>query len=168
MVKQVREVVVEGDIAYIQLTKGYKAIIDASIAHVVGQYNWYALVVGKLVYAVRKSPRPASKTILMHREILKPDVGQEVDHRNGNGLDNRLSNLRCATSQQNKHNQRAKGNNKSGYKGVFWETRSKRWLARIMIDGKTKYLGSFTNPEDAHKAYCVASKLFHGEFGRVA
>jgi hypothetical protein len=162
-----RPIRIEGDVAYVQLTQGYESIIDADKAEDIGKHNWYALVTGGLVYAVRKSPRPDSKTLLMHRELLLPREGYEVDHINGDGRDNRMSNLREATSQQNKHNQKAKGNNKSGYKGVFLEKRTNKWVAVIMCSGVNKWLGSYDNPQDAHSAYCKASKELHGEFGRA-
>ena len=167
MVKEVRKIRVVGDVAYVPLTQGYEATIDIGLVEDIGKHNWYAVVTGGLVYAVRKGPRPEAKTILMHRQILQPPLGYEVDHINQNGLDNRLCNLRCATSQQNKHNQRAKRNNKSGYKGVFLENRSGKWVARIMVNGKNMHLGYFTDPLEAHFAYCKASKDLHGEFGRA-
>jgi hypothetical protein len=167
MAKLLREVRVVGSIAYVPLTRGYEAVIDADMVGFIGQFNWYAMNCGGIIYAVRKGPRPRQQTILMHREILKPDEGLEVDHINRDSLDNRLCNLRQATSQQNKHNQTIKRNNKSGFKGVFLESRSKKWVSTIMTNGKSKWLGSYDTPEEAHAAYCKASAELHKEFGRT-
>ncbi len=89
-----------------------------------------------------------------------------LDHKNHNPLDDRIENLRPATSIQNAHNQGKKKTNTSGYKGVSRNrrTRSKPWEARIMINGKKKYLVAFNDPADAHAAYCRAADLLHGEF----
>jgi len=91
-----------------------------------------------------------------------------VDHVDGNGLDNRRSNLRLATASQNQCNQRRSSANSSGFKGVTWCRKGKRWKARIKVNKVLKHLGTFTSPEAAYAAYCAASERFHGEFGRTA
>jgi len=85
-----------------------------------------------------------------------------VDHINGDGTDNRISNLREATHSQNQHNRKKSKNNTSGYKGVSRNNRG--WLAQIMLNGKTRCLGTYSTPEDAATAYNTAAKTMHGEF----
>lgn len=105
--------------------------------------------------------------ILMHRLIMKAKPGQIVDHKNSNGLDNRRANLRLCTSQQNSLNSNKHKDNTSGYRGVSWHVEDKKWYARISINGKCKYIGSFEHKKDAALAYNKAAKKHHGEFARL-
>lgn len=93
---------------------------------------------------------------------------QEIDHINCDPADNRLCNLRLATSSQNKCNSRRPINNKSGFKGVYYNRRLGRFGAQIAINKKHKWLGLFDTAEAAHAAYCQAASNLHGEFARVA
>src|SRR5690606_17080128 len=98
------------------------------------------------------------KLIPMHRQIL--ETHDEVDHINRNPLDNRKANLRPATSQQNKGNQRKRSTNTSGYKGVTWVKRRGNWMVRV---GK-RFVGYFDCPVEAAKAYDVAAEEYFGEY----
>ncbi|WP_338633059.1 HNH endonuclease [Afipia carboxidovorans] len=91
----------------------------------------------------------------------------EIDHINGCGTDNRISNLRLATRTQNVRNIRRSSANKSGYKGVCLFRQTGRWAAAISVNNKTIHLGFFSTKEAAYEAYCTASQKYHGEFGRV-
>ncbi len=90
----------------------------------------------------------------------------EVDHRNGNGLDNRRFNLREATHAQNMRNQKLNRNNKSGFKGVSYKRSHRKWRACISMHGKTIELGYHDTPEIAYTAYCAGATKYHGEFAR--
>lgn len=90
-----------------------------------------------------------------------------IDHINCDGLDNKISNLRECTFNQNMHNRRKQKNNTSGYKGVSRATRSDRWLVNICLDGKNKRIGEFENIDDAILAYRYASEEHHKEYGRT-
>jgi hypothetical protein len=92
---------------------------------------------------------------------------REIDHRNLNRSDDRLSNLRRATSAQNNQNRRLMKHNACGFKGVYWDRGRSKWVAQIMIGGKDKWLGYFTTPELAHAAYKRAARKYHGEFART-
>lgn len=92
----------------------------------------------------------------------------QVDHRDGDGLNNRRSNLREATGSQNMQNRGAYSNNTSGFKGVCWDKESRKWKAQIGSQGRLKSLGRFDDPSDAHAAYCDAAEKLHGDFGRTA
>ena len=100
----------------------------------------------------------------MHREMLSPPPGMDVDHINGNPLDNRRANLRVCTRSENNGNLRRPRHNTSGFKGVCWEKWSGKWKATIKVKGKSRSLGRFLTPEDAHGAYCAAARAVWGEF----
>ncbi len=89
----------------------------------------------------------------------------EIDHENLLKDDNRISNLREATHQQNVYNVKKRRHNTTGFKGVTFHKAANKFMAQIRADGKYIYLGLFDTPEDAHAAYVVASKEHHGEYG---
>lgn len=90
----------------------------------------------------------------------------QIDHIDGDGLNNRIENLREATVSQQNQNRRMHKNNTSGVKGITWKKRRGKWQAQIEHQGKAIYLGSFENKEAAAEAYAVAAKKYHGEFAR--
>lgn len=153
----------------ITLTQNKIAIVDDEDYERLNQHKWCVVKAGNLHYAVRNSPRGNGKqgTIRMHRELVNAKKGIQVDHRNGDGLDNSKENLRLATNQQNGFNQKkAHKNNKLGVKGVGWHKRAKKFQARIQINGKKIYLGCFTVLGDADSAYRIAEKKYFGVFAR--
>lgn len=91
----------------------------------------------------------------------------QVDHINGDRHDNRISNLRLASSSENQRNRKRPKNNTSGYKGVSWIEHYQMWQATIKFDGKNKYLGRFDTPEEASDAYNKAALRHHGEFAFI-
>jgi hypothetical protein len=104
----------------------------------------------------------------MHREIFGACDGQLVDHVDGDGLNNRRSNLRIATRAENNRNAAVRKDNTSGFKGVHWHKGDGRWQAQIRVAGKRIRLGAFDTPEAAHAAYCEAAARYHGAFARPA
>lgn len=110
-------------------------------------------------------------TVKAHRVAMALVMGawptDEVDHINGVRSDNRLSNIRLATRSENMRNKKIASHNASGFKGVFWCTQRRKWRANIRADGKNIYLGHFTTPEEAHRAYIDAAEKMHGEFARA-
>ncbi len=88
---------------------------------------------------------------LMHRVIMKAKEGEEVDHINGNSLDNRKSNLRIVTRRQNAQNRH--DNRTSRFPGVSWNKGKNKWECRIRINGHKKHVGYFKNEEKAAQAY---------------
>lgn len=149
----------------IPLTKGKVAIVDVCDAHL-AKVQWYASEVSSKTstrwYAVRKvGPRGQQKMVFMHREILGLENGVRVDHRDHDGLNNRRSNLRAASTSQNNMNS-LRPRNRAGYRGVF-ESQG-RWRAAIRIEKKRVYLGSFGSAAQAAMAYDAAALGAHGEF----
>lgn len=127
------------------------AVIDEGMLDLVNQFTWYRNQSG---YAFTKSKRLHIKFLSMHRLIAGQPDGLEVDHINGNTLDNRRENLRTATHQQNLEN-RARGansNSSTGVRGVHWDKRTKKFQAQIRAGGVTKYLGRFTDLDEARAA----------------
>lgn len=100
----------------------------------------------------------------MHRLILNLLGNQQTDHINGNGLDNRRSNLRICNHADNMKNRKIAKNNRSGLKGIWYSAKHRGWRAQIRSNGVRYHLGCFSNAEDAHEAYWQAAKKLHGEF----
>jgi hypothetical protein len=119
-------------------------------------------------YFVYRTPRPERKTISLHRFIVNCPAGKCVDHINGNLLDNRRENLRICTQAENRYNSQKSKSNTSGYKGVSWSNSVKKWRSQIRRNKKNLHLGYYDTPEEAYATYCIASKKYHGEFGRIA
>lgn len=168
--KKVRPIRIDGDVAYIPLSKGYEAVIDAADVPLVSGWNWYAQAKPDRtsVYAVRnEKTADGQKTVLLHRVISGAVGAVLIDHRDTDGLNNRRHNLRAATHNQNQHNRRVQSNS-SGLKGVCWHKGLGKWCAQIRVNGRLKHLGLFATPEDGHSAYAAASATYHGEFGRTA
>lgn len=170
-----RPIRIEGDVAYVTLTKCYVAVIDAADVPLVEGFNWSAMVkvrpdgLVKTVYAYRADySGEKQRAVYLHRTIMGEPEGFDVDHRDRDGLNNRRDNLRSATPAQNNQNRGKSANNTSGYKGVAWHKRESKWHVSIAKDRKRHYLGLFNCPTAAHFAYVKASRELHGEFGRVA
>jgi hypothetical protein len=163
-----RPIRIDGDVAYIPLTQGYEAIIDATDVPLADGWNWSAIVSRRTVYAFRANGSgPPPRTIRLHRAIMGEPDGLQVDHISGDGLDCRRANLRTASHSENMHNRRTPANNKSGVKGVHWNTQRAKWRAQIKLDGKRVFLGDFTDLAEAAAAYAKASYVMHGQFGRL-
>lgn len=96
--------------------------------------------------------------------------GSEIDHIDGNPSNNAISNLRLATSSQQKQNRRVQSNNRSGLKGAFYHAchKGKKWRSQIKVGDTLIFLGYFHTPEEAHEAYADAALQYFGEFARVA
>lgn len=169
-----RPIRIEGDVAYVPLTKGYVAIIDVEDVPLVEGWNWTALVQDGTVYAYRRATRGADgkqAAIRMHRVIMGDPLGLLVDHCDGNGLNNRrrgeAGNLRVATQSQNGMNSRPMRGKRSALKGAAWDAERGKWRSDIMVNGQRKYLGHHATETAAHAAYCNAAAELHGEFRRT-
>lgn len=138
----------------IQLTQGYIALVDACDYNKLKDYSWSAIVDKKYgtVYARRGTKvNGKTKTTYMHRDILMPPKWYQIDHINGNGLDNRRDNLRLVDQSANQHNRHV--NPKYKYFGVYKTASQRKWSAHISIRGKPTYLGTFDTEEEAYKCY---------------
>ena len=93
---------------------------------------------------------------------------KDIDHKDRDGTNSRIENLRLATRSENRSNQKKPKNNTSGFKGVTWHKSARKWQAAIVTDGKFKYLGIYDSAEDAHAEYCREAIRRRGEFARFA
>jgi hypothetical protein len=98
----------------------------------------------------------------MHRVIMNADKGMVIGHRNGNTLDNRRANLYAETRSQAGSRQRVRSGGASRYKGVAWDVTNGHWVARIRVQGKRIYLGSFDDDVAAAQAYDAAALRYFG------
>lgn len=157
----------------IELTQGHVTIVDDEDFDQLSKHRWKIFKVkGVPKYAARTTGARGMKTILMHRQILQAVTGIEVDHKDGNGLDNRRTNLRIATHRQNMANgpKKPKHGNPptSQFKGVYWNKERGKWQAQIARgDGGVAYLGRFTLEEEAANAYDKKAIELFGEFARL-
>ena len=111
--------------------------------------------------------RKRQTTLSIHRLIMDAPKGMEVDHINGNPLDNRKSNLRICTRSENERNKGPLKNNTSGYKGVTRQSRinkNDKWRAQIRHNSKLIVIGLYEDKEEAARAYDKKAKELHGEY----
>lgn len=150
--------------ALIQLTQGKKAIVDNDNLSWLLKYKWsYSLQRG-----ARRTEYPSNKIVSMARAIMGFPKNMEVDHINGNHLDNRRKNLRIATHAQNCMNSRKKRRT-FRYKQVYKLDRNlkKPWRARIKLNYKTIHIGYFRTAKEAALAYDQKAKKSHGQFANL-
>lgn len=145
----------------IPLTQGKVAFVDDEDYELISKFKWFAERRKHTWYAARnvKMPDGCRRVRRMHQEIL--DV-QMVDHCNRNGLDNRRQNLRPATRVGNGANSWS-SRNKSGYRGVSWSKAAMKWRAVIGF----RYIGVFSDPREAAKAYDKEAKAKFGDFAAL-
>lgn len=163
-------ITIRGSIGLIPLPGGWTAVIDEEDIAAISKYRWSATDGGgQYPYVTRSASRKGiRKHIKLHRVLINAPAGLEVDHINGNSLDNRKVNLRICSHAQNLmniHNKSMRG--VSGYKGVARVTRSAKWRAYIKPNNKQKHLGIFSTPEAAARAYNVAAREYFGEYAQL-
>lgn len=153
------------------------AIADDEDNEMLANYAWRLHTDG---YAVSNfyEPRDARKKmshdnrvnriVRMHRIVMGAQRGQEVDHINGDRLDNRRGNLRIVTSSQNKMNSAIRKDNRTGHKGVFYERTRGQWLAYVKVSGKCIFRRRFRTKQQAIEARKEAEKAIHGAYARGA
>ena len=145
----------------IPLTQGYVALVDDGDYENLSQHKWHVSTDKYTSYARN------SNSVKMHRLLMGAATEVDIDHRDGNGLNNQRRNLRKCTKAQNGHNRRLNENNTSGYKGVHWYKRDSKWYVTIRVNRKKVHLGAFTCIVKAAKAYDTAARKHFGEFART-
>ena len=164
--------VIGPSIAYVPLTQGLFALIESEDADRIEEHCWYAnratAFKWPVFYALRSASKSAPSGEQLHRFLMGNPTCQ-VDHKNGNTLDCRkVANLRMATHTENTWNARKRADNLSGFKGVGWYPRYRKFVARIRKHGVRICLGYFDTAEEAAAAYRRAAIELHGEFARLA
>jgi hypothetical protein len=146
----------------IKLTWGKYAIVDPDDYQRLSKYNWCAVKRTRTWYAYTFTID--GKPLLMHRLVANAPKRMVVDHINHNGLDNRRTNLRLCTHQQNQRHRRPKRGCSSKYKGVSWSKTRMKFRAMICLNAKRIHLGYFVSEIDAAKAYDKKARELFGEF----
>ena len=139
------------------------ALVDDEDFQKVDSFNWYINNTG---YAMTGCCRDKTEKT-MHYLIVQQLQSRIIDHINGNKLDNRKLNLRYCNYSQNNCNRPKQKNNKSGYKGVYFDKSTEKWIAQIKDNPKlahSKTLGRYNTAEKAAEAYNRAALKYHGEF----
>lgn len=145
-------------VAEIPLSNGGVALVDDEDYAAIAAHRWYRAN----GYVVRNVIIDGvARTITLHQFLLRR---KETDHWDRNKLNNQRGNLRPCTRLQNCRNAGLRKDNRSGYKGVFWSERAKRWLVRIKTEDRLIQVGSFTDPKKAARAYNAAAIELFGEF----
>lgn len=162
----------------IQLTQDKIAQIDDADAGLIAGYCWHAVWVNKRRSVWYASTMRNGKTLYMHRLLMGEPVGKQVDHKDGDGLNNQRGNLRLATPSQNVRNGRKRtkrGKIHSQYKGVSWHTTKKtladgtakiygRWRAEIELPGRVRKIKYAKTEEEAARIHDALAKEHFGEF----
>ena len=152
----------------IPLTQGQVALVDNEDFERINAHKWRAMwdQNTRSYYAARTERGADGKrhTVRMHREIIRAKKGQYVDHENHDGCDNRRDNLRVCTNQKNGANRRMQNNNTSGFKGVSWHKRDKKWCASVGGRRNRIHIGQFSTAIEAARAYDTKAIRLNGEF----
>lgn len=155
-------------IRLIPLTKGQNTAVDSRNYEWLNQWNWCVKTGGtnhSKFYAARTVIKDGvKKTVFMHRVIvgLSDEDPRDVDHHNGDGLDNRQRNLRPCTRPENCANSPRNKKNTSGYKWVSLERNHGRKPWKVIIGGR--YVGHYASAHEAHEASKEAATRLYGEF----
>lgn len=155
----------------IPLTRNDYALVDDEDFERLNRYNWAcAPNTHNCYYAIRTvgTRKSGTKTTLsMHRQILKTKRDVQIDHIDGNGLNNTKANLRICSTQTNAFNRpKPKVKSTSRYKGVLQRKGSSNWTARIKYNNKSIELGNYPDERIAAAVYNYAAELMFGEFAR--
>ena len=145
----------------IPLTKGKFTTVDEADYANLTTNKWCCQSPG---YAARRRNK---KLEFMHRVIMDAGPGEQVDHINGDKLDNRRSNLRIVNYSQNNMNKGLQSNNTSGYKGVSRKKDSGRWHAYIWKNSKRINIGYFKCKHEAARKYNEYALVIHGEYAKL-
>lgn len=151
----------------IPLTQGQFALVDDEDFEYLNRHKWYALKSGKTYYARRNVVSFGKRiSILMHKAIVSAPPGKEVDHEDGNGLNNQKSNLRTCTHKENTRNRFHNNTAESGFKGVYWNPNNKRWFVSVRTIAGLKHIGYFDDKTEAARHYNLASKEHFGKYAK--
>jgi hypothetical protein len=147
----------------VAIPDGLTCWVDPEDVSLIAGHVWHAHKTHGKIYA-RSGHRGGP---FMHNVIMGEQPGMKVDHKDGNGLNNRRSNLRWATQSQNSVNTVKLARGASGFRGVTKHRQCETWRAVIQVDNRRVYIGSFPTPEEAARAYDREAQKHFGEFARL-
>jgi hypothetical protein len=148
----------------IPLTQGKFAMVDDADFEWLTQWKWHYHD-GYAARGERVNGRMV--TIFMHDQIMGRAQGMEVDHESGLKLHNSRRNLRSATHLQNMGNQGIRLSNTSGYKGVHYNAKNRKWVAQLCFNQERVYLGLWHSREMAALVYNAFALAYFGDFARL-
>jgi hypothetical protein len=152
----------------IKLTQNKYAMVDDEDYDNLNQYKWrYSLGYAVRTTLAKESSRDERRNVRMHRQIMNCDMDLEVDHIDGDTLNNKKSNLRICTHGQNMSNRKSSSVSGSKYLGVSWHKGNKMWQANITANGKQKNLGYSKTEDECARMYDKAAKELHGSFAAL-
>lgn len=160
---------------YIELSQDKRALVDDDLHQHLSQWKWYYRKRSgtrqggdavRTLHGYDKDGHTQTKTLYMVSLIQPTPPGFMVDHKDCNPLNNQRSNLRLATNKNNIINSKARTNNKTGVKGVYWHEAKQRFVVQLSVDGKKKWIGDFKTLPEAAKASEAAIKKYHGVFAK--
>lgn len=145
----------------ITLTQGRVTLVDDEDFERLSKHRWYYST-GYARRCIREDGK--KKTIRMHREIMNPAKGLDIDHVDHDGLNNCKFNMREVTRAQNTRNKQCRGTGTSSYKGVYFLKRTQKFVAQIELNYKNMHLGYFADERLAAQAYNDAAVKYHGPY----
>lgn len=146
----------------IPLTQGYFALVDDDF---IVDRKWRISKTGNKIYAFANAKKEEGGcNVSMHRLIMRPKKNMEVDHIDGNGLNNQRSNLRICTRAENALNRRINNNNTSGFKGVTFVKEDGKWQVQIAAKRRFYYLGRYDSKVEAAMVYNVKARELFGKY----
>lgn len=154
--------------AQITLHTGEVVLIDDADYPLVSQYNWHRSRQGRNIYAIAHVWKGGKRTTISMHRLIMGESALVVDHINQDGFDNRRSNLRWATTQQNRRNGRP--HKARRFKGVYLLHSGryrKSWQAQLRVEGRIQSLGYYATEEEGARAYDAAVKRLYGEFANL-
>lgn len=159
-----------GKVGWATISNVYVCFVDADQAPILGIWSWYAFHNNGNTYVMRSTSRTVAGERIglqqyLHALLCPAKPGLVVDHKNGNGLDNRQDNLEPVTSVINTHRQRKKKSASSKYKGV--SLFRGRWRVTLQKDRRQIYIGAFQTEEEAAAAYNQAAVRVFGRYARL-
>lgn len=155
----------------IPLPKGLFATVDECDYQELAKHKWGLARRKRITYARRfervETPNGAKyRTVLMHRQIMSPPDGMDIDHKNSDGLCNCRENLRVCTRSQNNQNARKRSDTTQRYKGIY-TTWNGKFAARLWDKYLKIHIGVYDTPELAARAYDRKAKELFGEFAKL-
>jgi len=150
----------------IPLTQNKSALVDDEDFEWLSLRKWYAVksqTKHKTYWYAKSVPSAGEKSVYMHREIAAKIGLPEVDHENGDGLNNTRSNLRPATHAQNTANRRKTPNRSSQFKGVSWNKQNRKWSVSVQHN----FIGQFDDEAEAAVVYDRQARKIFGSFAKL-